>query len=193
MHLTDRPARIAVFGGTFDPPHKGHLQAAGDVFAALDIDRVVWMPVGTPPHKSKGGVTSARLRLMMVRAAIDGDPRFALCELEVEREGPSYTIDTLRTLRGNGFDVALVMGADQYRSFDSWKDPVGIRELASIVVMDREGDRITDPRVRSVPVTRLDVSSTELRRRVAAGEDPRSLPIPGSVADIVREHALYRS
>ena len=200
----DAPRRIGVFGGTFDPPHVGHVSAARDVALALDLDEVVWMPARRSPHKADAPGSPGRVRLLMVRAAIGSDPLFSASDLELQRPEPSYTVDTLRRLwrstGGGEADFFLIMGVDQFHRFGEWRSPDEIARLATIVVMDREGASLAsieadDPvrglrRVR-VPVRRVDVSSTGVRAAVQRGEAFDQLVPPG-VAAIIRSEGLYR-
>lgn len=195
------PPRIGLFGGTFDPPHRGHVDVARDVAEALDLDRVVWIPAGDPPHKSRPDLTPAPLRLEMVQAAAEADPRFTVSAVEIRREGPSYTIDTVREMRGLHPDAEIffIVGADEYRVFDRWRDPEGILEVVTLAVMDRNGEQASSvvPDVEGaadvafVPVRRIDVSSTHIRARVSAGEDV-SDDVPGPVSDLIASEGLYR-
>ena len=190
--------RVGVFGGPFDPPHVGHLVVARDVAEALHLDRMVWMPAGSPPHKQGEPISSPALRLDMTRAAVHGEDGFEVSDLEVRREGPSYTVDTLRTLREREPDVRLhlVMGADQFASFGTWRKPAEITRLARLAVMDRggtEADRLDpgiDAQVDVVPVTRLDISSTDVRTRVRQGRSVRHL-VPDAVRRIIEDRGLY--
>lgn len=182
-----------------------------EVADALDLDEVVWIPAGDPPHKRRRQLTPAHLRLRMVRAATMGEPRFRVSEIEVNREGPSYTIDTLRALRSEepSADLYLILGIDQYRAFESWRAPEEILTMASLTVMDRGGeslpqggdvaDRARRPdtphapagTVISVPVERVDVSSTRVRAAVDRGESIVDL-VPRGVARIIEAEGLYR-
>ncbi len=192
--------RIGLFGGTFDPPHNGHLAVARDVADALALDRVLWIPVGEPPHKSDKELTPATLRLEMVRAATAGHSMFGVSEVELDRAGPSYTVDTLRSLRGTFPDALLffIIGADEYRALESWRAPEQVLDLAHLAVMDRDGARAADevPDVRGadsvhfVRVGRIDISSTEIRRHVAAGHDVTDF-VPAAVAAIIGREGLY--
>jgi nicotinate-nucleotide adenylyltransferase len=185
--------KLGLFGGTFDPPHSGHLIVAQDAWAGLGLDRVVFIPAGIPPHKRRQSITPAGIRLEMLRVAVAGDPRFGVDDLELLREGPSYTVDTLRTFRARQPEahLHLLMGADQYADFDTWYQPAEIRRLARIVVMARAGET-ADGRAIQVPVTRIDVSGSEIRRRVAAGRPVRYL-VPDAVLAIIERENLYRS
>jgi len=188
--------RLGVFGGTFDPPHHGHLIAASDAYAALRLDRLLLVPAADPPHKKGKVFASAEQRLRMLCAAVEGDPRFEVVDFELRREGPSYTVDTLRELRGLEPDAELVflLGIDQFRALESWREPQTVAALARFGVLSRDGES-PDPSGRfaaeHVPVTRVDVSATEIRRRAAAGESIRYL-VPEAVRKIVEEEGLYR-
>lgn len=201
--------RVGVFGGTFDPPHRGHRSAAADVADALGLDEVVWIPAGDPPHKHSE-VTPAPSRLRMVRAITAGDERFRVSELEVAREGPSYTVDTLRALRESeppGTDLFLIMGVDQYRAFESWREPDAIRSMATLAVMDRRGESVDDTAVGDaadgpgggrgregvvrVPVGRVDVSSTRVRAAADRGDSIAEM-VPAEVLRIIDAEGLYR-
>lgn len=208
---------IGVFGGTFDPPHVGHLIAAQDAALALGLDRVLFIPAASPPHKRDAALTEARIRARMLALAIEGDERFGLDMLELERQGQSYTVDTLRELidRQPGVRWTLLMGADQYEEFATWREPVEIRKMARIAVLARsgghgalsgarvsEGSPIIDAQTGrpaaleltrgdvAVEVTRIDISATTVRRRVAAGLPIRYL-VPPAVEEFIFEQQLY--
>ncbi|MCG6987586.1 MAG: nicotinate-nucleotide adenylyltransferase [Gemmatimonadetes bacterium] len=198
----DAGLRLGVFGGTFDPPHVGHVAVAREVADRLRLDRVIWMPAGAPPHKPEQPVSPAPVRLEMTRAAAAGEPRFEVSELEIRRPGPSYTVDTLRELRGAypGADLFLILGADQIRTFATgWREPGTILELATLALMDRAGDDAVAAspdlpgmeRAAHVPVPRVDVSSTEVRALVAAGGDVSAL-VPAGVLVVMEREGLYR-
>lgn len=189
--------RIGVFGGTFDPVHVGHLVAAQDAWAALGLDRVAFIPAAEPPHKRGRVHSPAELRLAMLRAATADDPRYVVDDVELRRSGPSYTVDTLRELRERDPRGALflLLGVDQFREFHTWREPETIAELATLVVISRGGvEAAPSPlnvRYRRVAVTRVDISSTAIRSRVAAGEPIRYL-VPDAVEAVIRREALYR-
>jgi nicotinate-nucleotide adenylyltransferase len=188
--------RIGILGGTFDPPHHGHLIVAGDAFEALSLDRLLFIPAGNPPHKPGSVTATGAQRLRMLEAAIAGDSRFAVDDRELRREGPSYTVDTLRELRAETPDAGLffLLGVDQFRALGSWREPGEITRLAQLGVFARGG---TDPDISGtfpavrVPVRRIDISATEIRERIAAGRSVRNL-VPDSVAAIIEEERLYR-
>lgn len=196
------PPRFGVLGGTFDPFHMGHLVVAQDVYETLALDRIFFVPAGTPPHKRDEELTSAPIRVRMVEAAVGEDARFQVLELEVRRPGPSYTVDTLTALRDEHPEAAyhLILGADQWEHFGSWHRPRRIPELAKLVLMTRNGDRPSEvdpgfedgspPPFREVPVTRMDISSTQIRDRRRAGRSVRYL-VPEGVRRIIEARELY--
>lgn len=193
--------RIGIFGGTFDPPHLGHVTVARDVADALALDHVLWIPARVSPHKLGRAVSPPAARLDMLEAAASQDPRFQVSQVELEREGPSYTVDTLRDLRARwpAAELFLILGADQLRAFASWRDPEEILRMATLALMDRDGDDAARAapdlpgmeRAVHVPVTRVDVSATEVRAAVAAGRDVSGMVPPGVLAVMERE-GLYR-
>lgn len=199
-----RPAmRVGILGGTFDPVHLGHLVAAQDAFDALALDRLHFVPAGVPPHKSEEEITPASLRLRMVKAAIEDDPRFDALDLELRREGPSYTVDTLRTLHEQdpGAELHLLLGADQWAGFSTWREPRTILELARVVVMTRSGESPSrhgdgdgagawEP-FAEVSVTRLDITSSDIRVRAREGRSIRYV-VPDAVRRIIDAAKLYR-
>lgn len=192
------PRRLGLFGGTFDPPHVGHLIAAQDVVEALGLNTLHFVPARLPPHKRDQSFSPARLRLAMVEAALEDAPGLEASELEIGRDGPSFTVDTLRTLRERHPDDELffVVGVDQFGELHAWKEPREVARLARLVVITREGDdpESVDPGVEVsydfVPVTRVDVSSTGVRERVRQGRPIRYL-VPEPVRRIIRRHGLY--
>ena len=187
--------RLGVFGGTFDPPHLGHLIVASDIYAELELDRLVFVPAAAPPHKRGRVHASAERRLEMVRAAVAADPRFTVDDLELQREGESYSVDTLREFRAREPDAELffIIGVDQLREIDSWRQPEEVARLATLVVVSREGDEadldMAFP-VRAVSVTRIDLSATRIRERVERREPIRYL-VPDEVREIIEREKLY--
>ena len=189
--------RIGILGGTFDPPHLGHLVVASEACEALGLERVLWIPSAEHPFKRGQVRTPAELRLAMVRAAIQDDPRFEACDLELRRKGPSYTVDTLRQLGAAhpDWELYLLVGADVVREMPGWREPAEVARLATIAALTRAGEGLPEGlplQATPVAVTRLDVSATEIRRRVAAGQTIRYL-VPEPVRILVEEQGLYRN
>lgn len=188
--------KIGVFGGTFDPPHLGHLVVATDVFEALRLDRLLLVPSAQHPFKGSSVRAAPELRVEMIRAAVRGDPRFEVDELELHRAGPSYTVDTLRALRERYPDAELffLIGADNLRELPAWREPEEVVRLATLVVMSRGGERagpdVPYPAL-AVKVTRVDISATEIRRRAGSGRSIRYL-VPEAVREIIARESLYR-
>jgi nicotinate-nucleotide adenylyltransferase len=194
--------KTGLLGGTFDPPHLGHLIVAQDAALALGLDRILFIPAALPPHKVGLPITPARLRVRMLELALAADPRFAIDPLELGRSGPSFTVDTLRDLhaREPGTEWTLLLGADQYAEFETWREPLEIRRLARVCVLSRGGDAgLTGAAgsteagasdVAAVLVTRIDISSTQVRRRVAVGQPIRYL-VPEAVEQFIFEQGLY--
>lgn len=195
--------RLGILGGTFDPPHLGHLAVAQDAWSRIPLDRVLFVPAAQPPHKLRGVRTAAPVRLEMVRAAIADDDHFGATDLELERAGPSFTVDTLRELSAQqpGAELFLLLGADQFRELATWREPAAIAELATLVLVPRavidSGRVIADARaalptarIVELDAPRLDVSSTDIRRRAAAGEPIRYL-VPDGVRRIIERERLY--
>jgi nicotinate-nucleotide adenylyltransferase len=138
----DRFCRIGLFGGTFNPIHRGHIQTALDVLHAFQLDRIYFIPSALPPHKSDANLAGAAERLQMVQLALNGHERFESCNIEIERTGPSYSIDTVRhfkTMANGGSELYFIMGVDAFLEIHTWKDFDRLFELTAIVVMSRPG------------------------------------------------------
>ncbi len=167
--------RIGLLGGTFDPPHVGHLVVAQDVLELLKLDRLLVVPAARPPHRE--AVLDASTRFDLVRDAFGGDPRIEVSDVELHRAGPSWTVDTVEWVheRMAPSTLYLIIGADQLGVFGNWRDPARILELARLAVMTRPGEDLADTDVpyERVDVTRVDLSSTRIRRRLAAGQSVR--------------------
>ena len=194
--------RLGIFGGTFDPPHVGHLLAASDAFEHLQLDRLVLVPAATQPLKAGRATAPATDRLAMVRLTAGNDPRLETDSIEVDRQGLSYTVDTLRELaaRSRGAELFLLVGADVLSSFAQWRDPNAILELATLAVLVRREDADGSVgeaksefvrRAAFIPTRRVDVSSTEIRERVRAGQSIHGFVTDG-VAEYISSHGLYR-
>jgi nicotinate-nucleotide adenylyltransferase len=198
-------ARLGVMGGTFDPIHVGHLAVAEEAREALRLDRILFVPAGQPPHKVPGSVTLVRHRLAMVEAAIADNPAFELSQIEVERPGPSFTVDTVEGLadRFNGAALHLILSAETFAELPTWHEPDRLFEAARVAVVPREGYPAPDPawlaaafpgrddRVDYLEGPRLGLSSTAIRGRVAAGRSIRYL-VPPVVEAYIAANQLYR-
>jgi nicotinate-nucleotide adenylyltransferase len=189
--------RIGLLGGSFDPPHNGHLLAAGDVYDALGLDRIVFIPAAVQPFKAGLAGATVDQRLMMTRLLVGDDVRFEVSAVEIERGGLSYTVDTLLTLAANwpSSELFWLVGADVLPAFSKWRSPERIVELATVVVMERAGessDLAAMPgRPIALPTRRVDISSTEVRRRVNEGKSIRGF-VPDSVAAYIASERMYR-
>ena len=197
--------RIGILGGTFDPIHFGHLAIAEEARDRLDLDRVILIPAGRPWLKSDQMVTSAAHRLAMVRLAIEDRPGLEVSTIEVDRPGPTYTVDTLAELReelGSGVELYLVLGMDSVRELRRWRYPERLFDLCTVVAVSRPDSpdvssaEIEDSftaargRIRMVRGPMLDISATGIRLRVAEGRSI-SDSVPSSVERYIREHGLY--
>ena len=187
--------RIGIFGGTFDPPHVGHLLAANDAVEALALDRLYFVPAARQPLKAGLAASAPHHRVAMVERLFAGDPRFALETIEIERGGLSYTIDTLRALRARWqVDVTLflLLGRDAAATLPQWREPEALATMAQIVVLTRAGEAVDLPAgARTLATRRVDVSSTEIRARVREGKAIRGF-VPDAVADYIAAADLYR-
>lgn len=201
------PRRIGILGGTFDPPHLGHLLIAETARVALDLESVMFLPAGEPWLKSGQRITPAEHRLRMVQLAVADNPDFCVSDREIRRSGPSYTVDTLRELRhGLAADAELyfIVGSDVLDQFHRWKEPEAILELCRLAVIERPGgpvdgiatledqfpQAVVSGAVVSVAGPCVDFSASELRRVLAAGQSTR-YQIPDTVAKYIAEHELY--
>ena len=203
--MSARPAgralRLGVFGGTFDPPHQGHLALAEWARVELKLDRVLFVPAGVPPPKRSAALSPVAHRVAMTRLAVRGNPAFEVSTFESRRRGPSWTADTVRALAEAHprARLHLLMGADMYATFDSWREPEAIARLAVLVVAMRPGSD-APRRVRSARRSGrgvvwlsnpgLEVSSRALRARARRGDSLRYL-VPDSVARYLERHRLY--
>lgn len=191
--------RIGVFGGTFDPPHIGHLLVANDAREALELDRLIFVPAGAQPFKvDTPPVASGQDRLEMVRLSVAGDANYVVDDTEINRKGLSYTVDTLEHLseRNPAARLFLLMGEDVLAGFQKWRSPARIRELATLVAVSRGGlaESLADPAtsaVLRVSTRRVDVSSTEIRERRRAGKSIKGF-VPESVERFIDVRGLYR-
>ena len=197
-------ARIGLLGGTFNPPHVGHLICAQDAWAQLGLDRVLLVPVHTPPHKPLVSEPGVEHRVALCRAATEDDVRLGVSLVDAEVPGPSYTVDTLSRLHEacREDQLTFIVGGDMALSLPDWREPEAILSLAELGVAARDGGRREDildrlstipgatDRVRFFDMPRIDLSSTLVRSRVAAGRPVRYL-VPGAVADYIEREGLY--
>lgn len=184
--------RIGVFGGTFDPVHVGHLAIALAALESVPLDRVLFIPARRSPLKDREPVATVADRVAMLEAAVASEPRFGLSRVELERDGVSYTVDTLEALRSQG-ELFLILGSDALADLARWRKPDRIRELATILVALRPGAPEPDPkhRAQAFDAPRLDISSRELRARASRGMSLRYL-VPDAVWEHIKKRGLYR-
>lgn len=188
--------RRGIFGGSFDPVHQGHLIVASAAADALGLDRVHFVPAHVQPFKAARQHASPADRVAMLRAALSHDERFVLDTREIDREGVSYTVDTLRAFTAEFPDdaLSLLIGADAARDFPEWREASAIAQLADVVVLTRPGEQIPrgGPPGRVLRVPAVDVSATQVRERVRRG-DPIEHLVPAAVARYIESHRLYRT
>lgn len=206
---------ICLYGGTFDPVHNGHLRTAIEVQQATGVERIHLLPCRLPPHRDQP-LAAPDQRLAMLELAIAGEPALAIDERELRREGPSFMVDTLRSVRAQVADepLALVLGMDAFRGLESWREWQRLPELAHILVMQRPDSAwpqtgalagwvkksatdnfpalLQQPAglICSVPVTQLAISSSQIRALLATGKSPRYL-LPDAVLDYIQKHDWY--
>jgi nicotinate-nucleotide adenylyltransferase len=198
-----RARRLGVMGGTFDPVHHGHLVAASEVAHAFDLDEVVFVPTGQPWQKDDRRVSPAEDRYLMTVIATASNPRFSVSRVDIDRPGPTYTIDTLRELRairGEDAEFFFITGADALSKMMSWQDAADLFKLAHFVGVTRPGHRLSTARLSSagvpsdqvslIEIPALAISSTECRQRVAAGE-PVWYLVPDGVVQYIAKRGLY--
>ena len=197
--------RLGIVGGTFDPVHHGHLVAAEEALYQLDLDQVLFVPAGRPPHKPNRPISPAHHRLRMIELAIATKPTFTLSRVDVERPGLCYTVETLELLRaewGPGPTFYFVVGADSLADIPTWYQPQRLIELCELAVAARTGVEVDLVRLEEqlpglrdrlhwVPMPALEISSSDLRARVRAGR-PISYLVPSVVEAYILEHGLYR-
>jgi len=185
---------VGLFGGSFDPIHHGHLIVAGAVAEALGLDELRFMPANEQPLKARGHGASAADRTAMLELAIAGAAGFSLERAEVDRPGPSYTVDTLRLLRAREpeSDFVVLLGTDAAAGLDRWREPAELLKLARVAVFARPGaESVAEARIwRSVPVPAIEISATAIRERVRTGRSVRYW-VPDAVADYIARHRLY--
>ncbi|MDD5510247.1 MAG: nicotinate-nucleotide adenylyltransferase [Dehalococcoidales bacterium] len=197
--------KIGVLGGTFDPVHNGHLAVAGEVEVKLGLDEVLFVPAAQPQLRTGGPVSAGEHRIRMVRLAINGKPCYRLSLVEIERAGPSYTVDTIAQLRSQieeGDELFFILGWDNLAELPRWREPTRLISMCRLVAVPRPGGPLPDLNSLEVFIPgltrnvillqspRVDISASEVRRRVAQGLSIRHL-VPGPVADYIRDLGLY--
>jgi len=195
--------RVGIYGGVFNPPHYGHLIAAQEAHSQLKLDVVVWVPVGHAPHREIEDDPGAEARFEMVELATAADERFRVSRIELDRDGPSYTVDTLRQLheREPDSEFFLIIGGDQALALPKWHEPEAVLELATIGVFERGNNTrnaigVTLHRLRGadrlcfLEMPRIDISATDVRRRARSGRPVRYL-VPDKVANFIGAQSLY--
>jgi nicotinate-nucleotide adenylyltransferase len=195
--------RIGILGGAFNPPHTGHLVCAQEAFVQLELDRVLFVPTGQPPHRELEADPGAEARLEMVELAVADDERFAVSRVELDRQGPSYTSDTLRALgeASPEDELFLILGGDQAASLPTWHEPEEVLSLATVAVVERSnwsrhaiGIKVARlrgvERIRYLDMPLIQISSSAIRRRAAEGRPIRYLA-PDKVASHIEANGLY--
>ncbi len=193
-----RAVRIGILGGSFDPPHFGHLILAEYIRIEAGLKKVVFVPVSQSPNKLQGSVASAAHRLAMTRQAVRGNKDFAVSELEVHKGGVSYTVDTLSALAAEypGAELCLILGADSFMDFPTWKSPEEIVSMATLLVYPRSGitnvkDQKFARHAEFIAAPRIEISSSMIRRRVSSGKGIRYF-VPEAVENFIHARRLYR-
>jgi len=198
--------RVGVFGGTFDPIHIGHLVSAEEVRVKLELERVVFVPARLPPHKLDHVVSPVEHRLTMVELAIASNPHFAVSRVDIDRSGPSYTVDTIELLRdawGPDVEIYFIMGSDSLLDILTWHDPRRLIRLCHFAVVNRPGYQVdldeldallpgVASRVKMLNAPELDISSTDIQRRVREGLSIK-YQVPEAVEAYIYEHKLYQN
>ena len=183
--------KIAIYGGTFDPVHHAHLILARDALETLALDEVIFVPSAVSPLKKTAPRASGEVRLAMLRAAIEGEPRFAVNECELRRPPPSYTIDTVEEIRRCKSDAAVfcLIGQDNIERLTKWHRFTELAKIVEFVVLDRTG--IGASQLHPIIRRKIDISATEIRSRVASGRSIRYL-VPPAVEEIIQDEKLYQ-
>ena len=197
--------RIGIFGGTFDPPHQGHLILAEEAEFQLGLDRLLWVLTADPPHKQGQPITPLEVRLDLLRAAIGENPRFELSRVDIDRPGPHFALDTVRLLReaNPNAELAYLIGGDSLRDLPTWHSPADfVRSVDVLGVMRRPGDRVDltaleaelpglQKTVRYIDAPLLEISSSQIRQRVSEGR-PYRYYVPREVYHLIQARHLYR-
>lgn len=201
-----RKRRIGIMGGTFDPIHLGHLVTAEAVRSEFGLDEILFLPAADPPHKKGKKVTDAYHRLIMTHLAVASNPYFTVSRLEMERSGPSYTVDTMRELQqrfGDAAEFFFITGADEVNDLPDWHEPVELLRESRFIAATRHGCKLNRERLEKtfgdlaserifrLTTPQLEISSTDIREKVRTGVSIRYL-VPPAVADYIDKEGLYR-
>jgi len=192
-------SRVGLFGGTFDPIHRAHLEVARQSLIQMDLDKVILVPSKHPPHKDEKGLTGAELRYRMVELAIEDREAMEVSAVEIEREGPSYTVDTLKEMEKIYDEIMFIVGADNLINIKTWKKPEELLQMCPFVVAPRGGvleedfheEIFNGKDLRFLNMSEISLSSTEIRERIADGQSVDGL-VPGKVLDLIEKKGLYR-
>ena len=198
--------KLGLFGRTFDPLHYGHLLIAEQCLEQCSLAALWFLPAGDPPHKEGSNITPGKQRLEMLKFVTAAEPRFVVHDMELQREGTTYTVDTLRAVKElePAADLFFIMGADSLNDLPTWKDPAAIAKLATIVVVNRGTEPMFRPaeivnlvgseiakRVQPVTMPGVDFSSSDIRNRIANNRSVRYMT-PRSIEAYIEEHQLYK-
>lgn len=189
--------RIGVLGGTFDPPHLGHLALARAALRECDLDRLIFVPAKYPPHKLTADVSSETDRMEMLKLALEGHPEFEISDLELKRDGLSYTVDTLNEIKKlyPGHEIIFIIGADNISEMESWYKPEQILKIATVAAFTRPG---FEPHGKFVSMIKpfqmkpVDLSSTDIRENIRNNRSVEAM-VPGPVLEYIVENRLYRN
>ncbi len=192
--------RVGLFGGTFDPIHNAHLEVAENAIEQLDLDKVILIPSKNPPHKNNRSILDTDLRYEMVRLAVEEYEELGVSRVEIEREGPSYTVDTIRKMKEDLPKIVFIVGADNLINIDTWKQPEELLNSCPFVIAPRggysqsdfQGEIFEGKDLRFLDMDEISISSTEIRERVMDGR-PIGEMVPPVVLDFIMQKGLYKA
>ena len=189
--------RLGILGGTFDPPHNGHLAIAKAALKECGLGKIIFIPAKYPPHKPQAAITAEVHRLNMLQLAINDDSNFEASDIELKRDGISYTIDTLLEIKRlySNFEIVFIIGADNIVEMETWFKPEEILKTATVVAFNRPGFRPRgryESKIRMLEMPPVEISSTDIRGKIRSGGDVTGL-LPTAVLDYIEKHSLYRN